>query len=78
LIVCLRIEEEHLDSAERSGHVRNLSMSIRSQIKRGKTQVFGLFNFTIIEGIMRFENPNLPPEEERKESKKRKMGTVLG
>ena len=66
-IRCRDIEEQW------GGH--SLTMDIYLEIRNGKRQLYGAFDFNAIEGIMRFERPSRVPksEMESRQSKKRKQ-----
>ena len=66
-IRCRDIEEQW------GGH--SLTLDIYLEIRNGKRQLYGAFDFNAIEGIMRFERPSRVPksEMESRQSKKRKQ-----
>ena len=66
-IRCRDIEEQW------GGH--SLTLDIYLEIRNGKRQLYGAFDFNAIEGIMRFERPSRVPksEMESEKSKKRKQ-----
>ncbi|TAQ87992.1 hypothetical protein B7494_g3674 [Chlorociboria aeruginascens] len=67
-ISCPEIDEQWGDSS--------LTLEIHIRTSNGRTQMFGLFDFNVIQGIMRFEKPvPVPKSKSEPDSKKRKWET---